>query len=35
MRGATAAMAMGMTHIASAEMLDGKVVDWMERVGGE
>jgi hypothetical protein len=24
-----------MTHIAIQESLDGKVVDWMEKVGGE
>jgi quercetin dioxygenase-like cupin family protein len=31
--GATTTMAM--THIAIAEAIDGKVVDWMEQVGGE
>jgi hypothetical protein len=31
MHGATAPTAM--THIAIAEALDGKVVDWMEKVG--
>ena len=33
MHGATATTAM--THIAIAEALDGKVVDWMEQVGDE
>jgi quercetin dioxygenase-like cupin family protein len=31
--GATAST--GMTHIAIAEVLDGKVVDWMEQVSDE
>jgi hypothetical protein len=26
---------MAMTHIAIQQQLDGKVVDWMEKVGGQ